>query len=76
MGICSTSLNFHIDKGCAYIASTLGEVDSAFYAEDGGVKVHQTQKITAIGGMRACRPTQCLAENDIKPQNFTSSFTP
>ena len=39
MGICSTSLNFHIDKGCAYIASTLGEVDSAFCAEDGGVKV-------------------------------------
>ena len=23
----------------------------------------------------ACRPTQCLAENDIKPQNFTSSVT-
>ena len=69
-------LSFRPNKSGALIASTLGEVDSAFYAEDGGVKVHQTQKITAIGGMRACRPTQCLAENDIKPQNFTSSFTP
>ena len=27
------------------------------------------------GGMRACRHTQCLAENDIIPQDFTSSVT-
>ena len=46
MGICSTSLNFHIDKGCAYIASTLGEVDSALCAEDGGVKV--SSKIASL----------------------------
>ena len=38
-------LSFHPNKSGALIASTLGEVDSAFYAEDGGVKVHQTQKI-------------------------------
>ena len=38
-------LSFRPIKSGALIASTLGEVDSAFYAEDGGVKVHQTQKI-------------------------------
>ena len=29
-----------------------------------------------FGGMMACRPTQRLAENDSKPQNFTSSVAP
>ena len=46
-----------------HIAADLWEVDSALCAEDGGVQ---------IGGMRSCRPTQCLAENNIKPQDFTS----
>ena len=32
-----------------------------------GLKFIKRRKFTAIGGMRACRPTQCLAENDIKP---------
>ena len=32
-------LSFRPNKSGALIASTLGEVDSAFYAEDGGVKV-------------------------------------
>ena len=45
-------LSFRPNKSGALIASTLGEVDSAFYAEDGGVKFHQAQKFTAIGGMR------------------------
>lgn len=44
-----------------HIASDLWEV--ARRSLDGGVQ---------IGGMRSCRPTQSLAENDIKPQDFTS----
>ena len=41
-----------------------------------GLKFIKRRKFTAIGGMRACRPTQSFAEHDIKPQNFTSSVTP
>ena len=36
-------LSFRPNKSGALIASTLGEVDSAFYAEDGGVKFHQDE---------------------------------
>ena len=35
-----------------HITSALGDV--ARRSRDGGVKVHQTQKSTVIGGMRAC----------------------
>ena len=69
-------LSFRPNKSGALIASTLGEVDSAFYAEDGGVKVSSSAEIHGNRRHEACRPTQCLAKNDIKPQNFTSSVTP
>ena len=51
----------------SHIASTLGEVDSALCAEDGGVK---------FGGMRHAAIRESLAENDIIPRAFTSSVTP
>ena len=40
-----------------------------------GSKFIKRRKFTVIGGMRACRHTRSFAENDIKPQNFTSSVT-
>ena len=40
-----------------------------------GLKFIKHRKFIAIGGMKSYRPTQCLAGNDIKPQNFTSSVT-
>ena len=36
-------LSFRPNKSGALIASTLGEVDSAFCAEDGGVEFHQDE---------------------------------
>ncbi len=37
----------------AHIASALGEVDSTFCAEDGGVKVHQNPHFAAVGGIKS-----------------------